>query len=127
VTFYEFFNTTNSEPFLGFPAGVAKVDDLKAKPVIIAEELFWEVTVTILFRKPYFVSNDKAWYLRLRDEGFHVLVNGKPARAQIFGEDAAKPVALNEDGTMRDPDLPPLFKEFQNLDESNFNDMNLGV
>lgn len=127
VTFYDFFNTTNSQPFMGFPAGTAKIDNLSASPVIVADELFWEVTVSVVFRKPYFVTDDKAWYLRLRDEGYHVLVDGEPARAKIKGEDAAKPVPLNEDGTRRSVKLAPLFKVFQNLGESNFDDMNLGV
>ena len=61
----------NSDTFLGWPPGTAKITKLSASLVHSEEMGYWEITAQIQFRYPYRTTPDKAWYARVRHEGFY--------------------------------------------------------
>jgi len=78
---------------------------------------YYEVTAGVQFRYPYNTTPNKAWYARVRHEGFLVrkTVDDPPGRALDAdqGRETSQPVLLKEDGTEEfDPDNAH-FLEFQ--------------
>ena len=59
------------------------------------------MTASIRFRYPFNTTPEKAWYARVRHEGFYEkLSDGRIVRAiDDNGEPTTKPVLLKEDGT----------------------------
>jgi hypothetical protein len=99
-----YLRSTNSDTFLGFPAGTGRLMDYTATNIIqdgVAG--FWKVTAVMQFREPYNTTPDKAWYKRLRHEGYLVrnTPGGKIFNATVEGNKtpATKPILLAEDGT----------------------------
>lgn len=95
---------TNSDTFLGWPPGTARLVDDVADAVFINGTLkYWKVRAVIQFREPFRTTADKAWYKRVRHEGIYVRdVAGGPTRPawdETGKAPATKPVLLNEDGT----------------------------
>jgi hypothetical protein len=78
---------TNSDTFLGWPPGTAKITKLSASLVHSETMGYWEITAQIQFRYPYRTTPDKAWYARVRHEGFYEKIdvagqtNGRIVRA----------------------------------------------
>lgn len=58
----------NSDTFLGWPAGTAKVMKLGAQMV---NQQYYTMTGVVQFRIPYLTTAGKAWYARWRHEGFY--------------------------------------------------------
>ena len=114
--------SVNSDPFLGWPPGTAKMQKFQAKSVRSSEVNgggYWQVLAVIQFRYPYRTTPEKAWYSRNRLEGYYkrVIVPGAPplpngdpkteiTRATRAGEPTAKPVLLDPQGFQL-PDVDP--------------------
>lgn len=101
-------HSVNSDTFLGWPAGTAKMQKLRGKAVASPEVPFggyYQVTAIIQFRYPYRTTPEKAWYSRSRHEGYYKRVFVPPGpnnpfgqiviRATRAGEPTAKPVLLD--------------------------------
>lgn len=93
--------SVNSDEFLGWPAGTAKMMRLSAQQV---KDGYFEVTAVIQCRIPYRTTAAKAWYARWVHEGFYhkQLIDGGPAfqivRAQNEGQPTEEKVLLDADG-----------------------------
>ena len=113
--------SVNSDPFLGWPPGTAKMQKFQATSVRSSEVNgggYWQVTAVIQFRYPYRTVPGRAWYSRVRLEGYYKRVNlpGPPVdgvqpsaivRATRAGEPTAKPVLLDAQGfQLADVDPP---------------------
>jgi len=96
-------HATNSDTFLGWPAGTARLVGFSAKNQFSygAPNEGWDVTARIQFRKGLAGATDaQAWYKRWRHEGFYVKKNSRVVRAaDELGQEFAKPVLLKSDGT----------------------------
>ena len=108
-------HATNSDTFLGWPPGTARIVGYSAKNQfkygLPLEQ--WDVTARIQFRLPLMgATSAQAWYKRWRHEG--LLINGSatpdttvvPVRARdLNGQEVTKPVLLKLNGTQElDPD-----------------------
>ena len=104
--------SVNSDLFLGWPPGTGKMQKLQGvsvKDPNVGGGGYWEVTAVIQFRYPYRTTPDKAWYKRVRHEGYYKRLDivGPPApgrlpyqiiRAMRNGEPVTRPVLLDENG-----------------------------
>lgn len=116
-----YMESVNSDWFLGWPPGTAKLMQLRASNVIDKDFGYWEVTGEIHFRKPYRTTPEKAWYARLYHKGYlkKVPLIPEPGRFEIVRAtdedkgDSPVSVGLNEDGTQRTDTDPPFWKEFK--------------
>lgn len=105
-----YLRSRNSDTFLGFPPGTARLWEYSASNVISDGVTgFWKVSATIVFREPYNTTPDKCWFKRVRHEG--VLVRSTPTAQPRIAFDpvtktpVTKPVLLKADGTREtDPD-----------------------
>jgi len=93
---------TNSDTFLGWPPGTARLIGFSAKNQFKygAPQELWDVTARIQFREPFAnTTAAQAWYLRWRHEGLLVLNDGAKRRAfDDFKQDVTKPVLLKLNG-----------------------------
>jgi hypothetical protein len=101
--------STNSDTFLGWPPGTARLVGFSAKNRFIYGGLQeeWNVTARIQFREPFAGTTPaQTWYKRWRHEGINVSVSGTIQRAiDALGQEVTKPVLLKADGTQEtDPD-----------------------
>jgi hypothetical protein len=102
-------HATNSDTFLGWPPGTARLVGLSARNQfkfgMPLEQ--WDVTVRIQFRRPYMgATNTQAWYKRWRHEGLFINASTTPdteiiwQRARdMMGQEVTKPVLLKSNGT----------------------------
>ncbi len=102
-------HATNSDTFLGWPPGTARLVGYSAKNQFKrgAPLELWDVTARIQFRYAVMgASNEQAWYKRWRHEGIMILNDGVQQRARDhLGAEVTSPVLLKLDGTQeRDPD-----------------------
>jgi hypothetical protein len=119
VAIAEYRHAVNSDTFLGWPPGTAKLVGYSAKNMFKsgAPQQLWDVTARIQFRRGLMGATDaQAWYKRFRHEGIYVrnlienpavpgaLIpdpdprNSSRAR-DINGQEVTKPVLLKPDGT----------------------------
>lgn len=63
--------SVNSDLFLGWPPGTAKLMKLSASNVFGETGGYWEISAQIRFRFPYRTTAEKAWYARVRHEGYY--------------------------------------------------------
>jgi hypothetical protein len=92
---------TNSDTFNGWPPGTVRIKT-KAKQVLTDTEGYWQVSAQARFRYPYRTTPDKAWYARVRHEGFSVRgVAGGPIFRACDGyqRPVSKKILLKADGT----------------------------
>ena len=98
---YQYRHATNSDTFLGWAPGTARLTGYSAKNRFkygAAQEL-WDVTATFQFRYPYRVTAAQAWYKRYRNEGMLVKKNGVLQRAvDELTQETTKPVLLKTNG-----------------------------
>lgn len=96
-------HATNSDTFLGWPPGTARLVGYSAKNQFKynAPTEQWDVTARIQFRFPLAgATSAQAWYKRWRHEGLYVKKNGVVQRAlDAVGQEQTKPVLLKTDGT----------------------------
>lgn len=95
--------STNSDTFLGWPPGTARLVGFSAKNSFLygAPNERWDVTARIQFREPYAnTTNAQAWYKRWRHEGLLVSNGFVIQRAtDDLNQEVTKPVLLKLDGT----------------------------
>lgn len=135
VSFYDYFDSVNSDTFLGFPPGVAKVMNIAADPVIESDSLYWKVTVQIQFRKPGpNTTTARAWWTRLKHEGYYRFteeVTEKPGVpcVDINGDNSTQPMPLDNNGfQIKKGNIgPERWREFEIYESVAFSGMNLGV
>lgn len=94
---------TNSDTYLGWPPGTARLIGFSAKNKFAYGGLqeLWDVSARIQFRQPYAnTTAAQAWHKRWRHEGLYVKVGGIIRRAtDQQGQEVTKPVLLKADGT----------------------------
>ena len=121
----------NSDTFLGWPAGTAKLMKLSASNVSDPVIGYWEVTAQIQFRRPYNTTADKTWYARVRREGFYEVIDATSGpivvRAKDTGnkQDTVKPVWLDESGYRIPEGGIALWKEIKLYDSLPYNALGL--
>lgn len=105
---------TNSDTFLGWPPGTARLVGFSAKNQFkygAAQEL-WDVTARIQFREPYAnTTAAQAWYKRWRHEGLLIKKGGIIQRARDEKQqEVTKPVLLKSNGELEtNPDAAVFF------------------
>lgn len=96
-------HATNSDTFLGWPPGTARLVGYSAKNQFKfgAPLEMWDVQARIQFRYPLAgATAEQAWYKRWRHEGLYVKVGSIIRKAtDDTGNDITKPVLLKVDGT----------------------------
>lgn len=100
-------HSVSSDSFLGYPPGTARLIRYSAKNTFYNDnQSYWEVTGSIQFRLGIRTTDDKAWYKRIRNEGFYEKVTDPFSSQQIIvqatdgnGKPVTKPVLLKADGT----------------------------
>lgn len=93
---------TNSDTFNGWPPGTARVVKLTGKNVFDKDIGYWQVSASIRFRYPYRTTPAKAWYSRVRHEGFYerLTPGGVIVRAcDGYKHPVTKKILLKADGT----------------------------
>ena len=94
---------TNSDTFLGWPPGTARLIGFSAKNRFVYNGLQeeWNVTARIQFREPFAnTTAAQAWHKRWRHEGLYISSGGIVRRAtDAQGQEMTKPVLLKVDGT----------------------------
>jgi hypothetical protein len=108
-TMAQYRHATNSDTFLGWPPGTARLIGISAKNQFKFNMPLeqWDVTARIQFRIPYMgATATTAWYKRWRHEGIYVReldefgANAGIARARDeMGQEVTKPVLLKANGT----------------------------
>lgn len=102
-------NTVNSDSYLGAAAHHWKCIGISGQQqtevVNDAEINYWSVTIELAFRQT-------GWNLQLPDIGYNYLEAGEKKRAYVLDDDgervaSANPVALNNDGSIKDADELP--------------------
>lgn len=96
-------HATNSDEFLGWPPGTARLVGYSAKNKFkfgVGQEL-WSVTARIQFREGLMGATDEqAWCKRWRHEGIYINSGGVIQRAlDHLGQELSRPILLKEDGT----------------------------
>lgn len=106
-------HSTNSDTFLGWPPGTARLVGFSAKSQFSygAPQGGWDVTARIQFRVPLAgATAAQAWYKRWTHEGFYEKVGSVVRRAtDSQSVETAKPVLLKADGTRETDPESPLF------------------
>ena len=70
---YTYCNAVNSDAFLGFPAGTAKITSVKATRAVTADTAYFKLSVSVQFRQPFRTSAQEAWYARVQNTGKYVI------------------------------------------------------
>lgn len=100
-------HATNSDTFLGWPPGTARLVGFQAKSKFKynAPLELWDVTARIQFRYPFMgATAAQAWYKRWRHEGLMVLttandITTRQRARDPLGQEVSRPILLKEDGT----------------------------
>jgi hypothetical protein len=96
--------SVNSDTFLGWPPGTAKIMKLGVRSV---NQSYYDMTAQVQFRIPYLTTSAKAWYSRWRHEGFYhyvdVVIDGETYKKIVRAVDdnnkpTTKKVLLDADG-----------------------------
>lgn len=120
---------TNSDTFLGWPPGTARIVDDQAEAVFINGIIkYWIVTVSIQFREPFRTIPARAWWKRVRHEGYLVrdAAGDKPHIAWDGNKTpVTRKVLLKADGTEELNPEDAYWKEFQTLGSLPFNALGL--
>jgi len=107
-TIAQYRHATNSDTFLGWPPGTAKLIGISAKNQfkwgMPLEQ--WDVTARIQFRIPYMgATAAQAWYKRWRHEGLYINAAIDPDTSveirratDIHGQELTKPILLKANG-----------------------------
>ena len=119
-------DSVSSDVFLGFPAGTARLVRFSANLVTGDGPSYWDVTAGIQFRYPYNTTPRKAWWSRVRHEGYYEKRGGLIVRAlDEDNEPTVKPVLLKEDGTRETDPEAAHWIEIQKYGELPYNALGL--
>jgi len=106
-------HATNSDTFLGWPPGTARLVGFSARNryKYSQPQEQWTVTARLHFRKGLAGATDaQAWYKRWRHEGFYVKSGSIIVRAlDDNSQETVKPVLLKADGTRETDPAAALF------------------
>ena len=70
---HQYRHSVNSDTFAGFAPGIAKLTKMNARRAWQNGcGDYWEVNATIVFRYPWRTTPERAWYARVRHEGYYV-------------------------------------------------------
>ena len=119
---------TNSDTFNGWPPGTARLTKLKAKSVSDSLAAYWNVSASIRFRYPYRTTAAKAWYSRIRHEGFYerLTAGGAIVRAcDGYKRPVQKKILLKENGTRETDPNNTFWLEIQKYDSLPFSALGL--
>lgn len=110
----QYLDSVNSDTFLGFQPGRVKMTGYSYDVVFSDAIVYYKVTATFLSRTPYNTTNERAWYSRVRHEGFYEKVAADIIRAVDSNQEpVTKPVLLAEDGTRVTDPANTFWKEFK--------------
>ncbi len=99
---WQYLHSVNSDTFINFAPGTGKFMSFNARQTVSNGLSYWRVSATIQFRYPYRTTPDKAWYARVRHEGYRVKENNKVVEAvDKHRQPVSRPVLLNRNGTER--------------------------
>jgi hypothetical protein len=73
----QYMDTVNLDRIRSWPPGTGLIIDISAKNVISEQGGYWKGTFKVHFRKPIRTTPDKAWYSRVRHEGFYERVDSE--------------------------------------------------
>lgn len=112
----------NSDTFLGWPPGTVRCKKLSAKSI---KNEYYSVTGIFQCRIPYNTTAAKAWYSRVRLEGFEHFISlygsVKKVRAvDKLKQPTTKPVLLDENGFRLPEGDPPVWVETKKYDSLPF-------
>jgi hypothetical protein len=121
-----YLRSRNSDEFLGWPAGTCRMMDYSADNEVVDGELgLWKVSATFEFRAPYRTTYERAWWKRVRHEGFLVRDTAGGAIGIAWDErskaPAAKPILLKEDGTRETDPEEAFWLEFETTHSLSYN------
>ena len=121
---------TNSDTFYGWAPGTARMIGFTAKRAFVRStppiDEYWNVSARFQFREPYQTTADKAWYARVRHEGYFVKVGAKIVHAtDDRKEKVSKPVLLKSDGTRETVNANAHWLEIKRYDSLPFNSLGL--
>lgn len=125
--FYVFAGAVSTTPFHGFPAGEAFCDDLNAEVVSTTSFNYVRVSAVVLFREPIRTTSERAWWDRVRHEGYLVRpAAGQPAvrATDGDGEYKASKTLLQANGTETNA---AEWLEFENVKTADLNAMGFDV
>lgn len=104
---HQYRRSVNSDVFASFAPGTARLASAPAELIIDPTfGSYWRVNARIRFRYPYNTTAEKAWYARVRHEGF-LIKDGSEIKHALDsdGNKVVTPVLLASDGTREtDPD-----------------------
>lgn len=120
----------NSDTFLGWPPGTARMIDDNAKAVFINGVIkYWKVRAVFQFREPFRTTAAKAWYKRVRHEGFLVRDSAGDTPHIAWDEKTktpvTKPILLKANGTRETDPNAAHWLEIQTLGSLPFNALGL--
>lgn len=125
-------HSVSSDTFLGYPPGTARLIRYNARQVALADDSYWEVTASIQFRLGIVTTNAKAWYKRVRNEGYYERVvdpfTGSLVLVQATddnGKPRTRPVSLKANGTRETDYLQSHWLEFQVYNSLPYNQLGL--
>lgn len=118
--------SVNSDAFLGWPPGTGRLTKLSASSVFDVNFGYWEVTAVVQFRYPYRTTPAKAWYKRVRHEGYYAKYGTSIIRA-VDGakQPVTKPILLAANGTPLPAGQPAVWLEFKIFNSLPFNALGL--
>ena len=118
--------SVNSDLFLGFPPGTGRLTKLSAANIYDENFGYYEVTATVQFRYPYRTTPARAWYKRVRHEGFYAKYGNSIWRAtDAARQPVSKPILLAADGTPLAPGANPVWLEIKIFNSLPFNALGL--
>lgn len=141
ASFYTFIDCTNADTFMGFAPGVLRIASISSDEQFYTDQdgnslPYWSVQVEIHARKPYRTTPQRAWWKRVRHEGYYVRTGFDSTEGTIEsaratdanGMDVSQPVLLALDGTaLPIPEdefqITPIWLEFPVFDDVSFASM----
>jgi hypothetical protein len=120
----------NSDVFLDWPPGTARMIDDNAKAVFINGVIkYWKVRAVFQFREPFRTTAAKAWYKRVRHEGYLVRDSAGDDPHIAWDEKTktpvTRPILLKADGTRETDPNAAHWLEIQTLNSLPFNALGL--
>ena len=131
ATTHAYRDSTNSDTFVGFSPGVCRMVGFSANQEWdeTGTNGYWRVSASFQFRYPYNTTPAKAWYKRIKHEGYYArpTPGGKigPAFNELTKEAYTRPVLLKADGTIETNEANTLWLEFQLYDSLPYNALGL--
>lgn len=124
---YVYLKKVNSDNYFGFPPGVAKIKKISASNVFTDDYEYWAVNVQFQFREPIRTTAQKAWWKRVKHQGFYVKNDNDEIVHAVDenGENVTSPVNLKLDGKEETDKEKAHWLEFETLNKISFASLNL--